>query len=83
MRDFTPYLRASTPEDREAAFQVYLENSVPYFEVVEAAGDKPWFNSVDERRERFMRRYRPIRSGASFDAAMPIITPATQENAAA
>jgi hypothetical protein len=30
---------------------------VPYFAKVEANGDKPWFNSAEERRELFMRRY--------------------------
>jgi hypothetical protein len=51
---------ARTPEDREAAFQRYLEISAPYFAKVEAEGDTPWFKSLDERRELFMRRHRPM-----------------------
>jgi hypothetical protein len=51
---------ARTPEDREEAFQRYLESSVPYFEAVEAKGDTPWFGSVEERRELYMRRHQPM-----------------------
>ena len=48
---------AHTPEERESAFQRYLEISEPYFEAVEANGGTPWFKSLDERRERYFRRY--------------------------
>jgi hypothetical protein len=48
---------ARTAEEREAAFERYLEISVPYFEAVEANGGTPWFKSLDERRERSFRRY--------------------------
>jgi hypothetical protein len=34
---------ARTDEEREAAFERYLETSVPYFEAVEANGGTPWF----------------------------------------
>jgi hypothetical protein len=47
-----------TDDEREAAFQRHLESTVNYFAAIEAAGDKPWFSSVEERRELFMRRYK-------------------------
>ena len=40
-----------TEDGREAAFQLYLETTAPYFAVVESNGGKPWFGSVEERRE--------------------------------
>jgi hypothetical protein len=46
-----------TDAERETAFQVYLEHSIPYFEAVEANGGTPWFSSTDERRALFMQRY--------------------------
>jgi len=52
---------ARTAEQREAAFERYIETSAPYFAAVEANGDKPWFSSVEERRELYMRRHRPRR----------------------
>lgn len=51
----------TTEDEREAAFQRYLELSAPYFAVVEDKGHQPWFNNIEERRELFMRRYRPCR----------------------
>lgn len=51
---------ARTPEEREAAFQRYLELSAPYVAAIEAAGDEPWFSSVEERRELYMHRHRPM-----------------------
>lgn len=57
---------ARTPEEREAHFQNWL---------VHARFKTPWFESVDELRERFMRRYtrpdppegmEPIRSLAAI-----------------
>ena len=33
---------AATPDEREQAFQAYLERSAPYVAAVEAAGDEPW-----------------------------------------
>lgn len=54
-----PLWRATAPPDadREAAFQRCLETTVAYFAAVEANGDTPWFNSIGERRELFMRRF--------------------------
>lgn len=43
--------------DRERAFLEYVEHTKPYYQAVEAAGDEPWFDSLEERRELFMRRY--------------------------
>jgi hypothetical protein len=37
-----------------------LEISEAYFEAVEANGDTPWFKSLDERRELYMRRHLPM-----------------------
>ena len=45
-------------DEREAAYQRYVELSAPYVAAIEAAGDQPWFSSEDERRELFMRRYK-------------------------
>lgn len=45
------------PDDREAAYQRYVELSAPYVAAIEAAGNKPWWSSEDERRERFFRRW--------------------------
>jgi hypothetical protein len=69
-------------DEREAAFQSYLATTVHYFETVEAAGDKPWFDSVEERRELFMRRYQkpdppegvPARTLAEIRGSTPITT---------
>ncbi|WP_071289462.1 hypothetical protein [Mycolicibacterium llatzerense] len=61
-----------TPEDREAAFQRLLANTVNYFEKVEAEGDLPWFKDpekldrlgikatdpIEARRELFYRQYK-------------------------
>lgn len=43
--------------DREAAFASYVERSEPYFAAIAANGGTPWFSSLDERRDLFMRRY--------------------------
>jgi hypothetical protein len=50
-------MRALTEAEREEAFQRYLELSAPYVAAIEAAGNQPWFGSVEERRELFMRRH--------------------------
>ena len=56
--------RARTPDEREQAFQAYLERSAPYVAAVEAAGDEPWHGGdIEARRELFMRRYRATCSG--------------------
>lgn len=48
-----------TDDDRESAFQLYLERSVPYDAAIRAAGDEPWHKGdIDARRKLFMRRYR-------------------------
>jgi hypothetical protein len=48
-----------TPEEREQHYQAWLaKHGEPYAAAVIAAGDTPWWSSEDERRERFMRRYR-------------------------
>jgi hypothetical protein len=60
-----------TEAQREAAFMRYVELSEPYFEVVEANGDKPWFESIDERRDLFMRRY--IRPAPPVGLSIPLI----------
>jgi hypothetical protein len=44
--------------ERTASFEAYLEHSAPYFAKVEAAGDRLWFSSAEQRRELFMRRHR-------------------------
>jgi hypothetical protein len=46
-----------TPDEQEAAFQQYLERSENYFKAVTDAGAEPWFQTVEERRKLFMRRY--------------------------
>jgi hypothetical protein len=48
---------ARTAEEREAAFQRFLELSAPYFQKIEAEGDRPSFSSEGDRRERYFRRY--------------------------
>jgi hypothetical protein len=48
---------ARNEAEREERYQQYLETSAPYFAEVEAAGDKPWFSTDDERRELFYRRH--------------------------
>ena len=50
-------LSSRTEDGREAAFQSYLETTVAYFKTVEAAGDTPWFSTVEERSELYMRRF--------------------------
>lgn len=45
------------PDDRESAFQAYLIKSAPYFDAVRERGGTPWFTSIEQRRELFMRRY--------------------------
>ncbi|SKS04741.1 hypothetical protein [Mycobacteroides abscessus] len=48
----------SEADDREAAFQRYLESSEPYFDVVDAAGHTPWHHGdIEARRALFYRRY--------------------------
>lgn len=48
----------SVDDDREAAFQRYLESSVPYFDAVDAAGGTPWHHGdIESRRALFYRRY--------------------------
>ncbi|MDO3155767.1 hypothetical protein [Mycobacteroides abscessus] len=48
----------SEADDREAAFQRYLESSVPYFDAVDAAGHTPWHHGdIESRRALFYRRY--------------------------
>ncbi|UEA48860.1 hypothetical protein LK468_11450 [Mycobacteroides abscessus] len=50
--------RQSVDDDREAAFQRYLESSVPYFDAVDAAGHTPWHHGdVELRRKLFYQRY--------------------------
>ncbi|WP_431939412.1 hypothetical protein [Nocardia grenadensis] len=44
-------------EIREGAFQRYIESTENYFSAVRERGRTPWFSSVEERRELFMRRY--------------------------
>lgn len=51
-----PLIR-SVEEQREDAFQRYLEMSEPYFDKVRDEGDEPWFGTVAERRKLFLRRY--------------------------
>lgn len=48
----------SVDDDREAAFQRYLESSVPYFDAVDAAGHTPWHHGdIELRRKLFYQRY--------------------------
>ncbi|MDM3948485.1 hypothetical protein [Mycobacteroides abscessus] len=48
----------SEADDREAAFQRYLESSEPYFDAVDAAGHTPWHHGdIEARRALFYRRY--------------------------
>lgn len=47
----------SLEEQREEAFQRYLEVSEPYFDKVRDDGDEPWFGTIEDRRELFFRRY--------------------------
>ncbi|MFV8312591.1 hypothetical protein [Mycobacteroides chelonae] len=48
----------SKADDREAAFQRYVESIVKYNEAIVAAGGTPWHgDDTDRRRELFMRRY--------------------------
>ena len=49
---------AVTDEEREAAFQTYLQRSESYFRAVTDSGGEPWFQNLDERRKLFMRRYK-------------------------
>lgn len=56
----------STPEEREDRYQRYLKHSEPYFGKVIANGDEPWFTSLEERRELFMRRYQRPEPPASI-----------------
>ena len=46
-----------TEAERELAFQRYIESTTNYFAAIEAAGDRPWFNSEAERRDLYFRRY--------------------------
>jgi len=49
---------ARTEAEREEHFQHWLAKyGQPYSDAVIAAGDQPWWTTVDERRELFMRRY--------------------------
>lgn len=49
---------ARTPEDREAAFQRYLELTEKYDAAIVAAGDEPWHKGdIEARRELYMRRH--------------------------
>jgi hypothetical protein len=57
MTDPQPLWRAQAEGEREAAFQAFLERTIPYFEKVEAEGDEPWFSTVEERRTLFMKRF--------------------------
>ncbi|OLT84036.1 hypothetical protein PXJ67_11850 [Mycobacteroides chelonae] len=48
----------SEADDREAAFQRYLESSEPYFDAVDAAGHTAWHHGdIEARRALFYRRY--------------------------
>lgn len=50
----------TNPADREAEFQRYLENKKAYDARIIENGDilrKPWFETIDQQRELFMRRY--------------------------
>lgn len=58
--EYAPLWRRSqsVDDDREAAFQRYLESSVPYFDAVDAAGHTPWHHGdIESRRALFYRRY--------------------------
>lgn len=47
-----------SPDNREAAFQQFLERSAPYVAAIEAAGDEAWHaGDIEARRRLFMRRY--------------------------
>jgi hypothetical protein len=48
---------ARTDAEREAAFQRYIASAQNYFVTVESNSDKPWFDSIEERRELWFRRY--------------------------
>lgn len=48
----------SEADDREAAFQRYLQSTVKYNEAIVAAGGTPWHgDDTERRRELFFRRY--------------------------
>ncbi|WP_078353197.1 hypothetical protein [Mycobacteroides chelonae] len=48
----------SEADDREAAFERYLESSEPYFDAVDAAGHTAWHHGdIEARRALFYRRY--------------------------
>lgn len=48
----------SEADDREAAFQRYIESSAPYFDRVDADGHTPWHHGdIEARRALFYRRY--------------------------
>ncbi len=59
--EYIPLWRRPAPseaDDREAAFQRYVESTVKYNEAIVAAGGTPWHgDDTDRRRELFMRRY--------------------------
>ncbi|WP_457063457.1 hypothetical protein ACRYGW_18425 [Mycobacteroides abscessus] len=58
--EYVPLWRRPTSkaDDREAAFQRYVESTVKYNEAIVAAGGTPWHgDDTDRRRELFMRRY--------------------------
>lgn len=46
---FHQHTHAATPEEREAAFGVMLQRTVPYYEKVAADGDLAWFAKGDPR----------------------------------
>jgi hypothetical protein len=49
---------ARTPEEREQAFQRYLEISEPYIAKIIADGDVPWHGGdIEARRRKFSQRY--------------------------
>jgi hypothetical protein len=72
--DWTYWGRPSSrnEDEREERYQAYLEHSASYFAAVEANGGQPWFNSEDERRELFYRRYTQPRPPAGL--TIPNIT---------
>jgi hypothetical protein len=65
---------ARTPEEREEHFQAWLVRyGEPYAAAVIEAGDKPWFDTVDDRRKLFMRRY--TRPAPPVGLSIPRIAP--------
>jgi hypothetical protein len=48
-----------TPDEREDHYESWMaQYGDPYVAAVVAGGGTPWFNSDEERRQLFMRRYK-------------------------